>query len=387
MAIEARGAPSPSNIKDFSKEDVLKLIIAQEIQPLFLRPHLDSQQLWALLIGWIGDRGMGKSTGCAVTSIIDHMMSGKRVFANMGIKCDILVDDDIARNYGLNSGGTAHYEAEPLDKDALLDLVNFPPDSKEKDVKYYRSCIVIEEINVEYSNVRRAMTNTNVDFNQVTQQLRHFETSLIYNVINEMFIDPQLRSLTDVFVKTSDMAFDINNLNAKKPRGVDFAWEITPTSPYLRGLQGKNKTLPPVYFHYEPWQGIFNTLQTQSKGIYSISTKDKNKRFLSKMEVESTQEMDSHFERWGWLIDMIQDWKRQGIRFLKKGEISRMIGRPLTEDIRRELPVWGCIWDSHLQGWALDDFTLDQNSQSHKRKNIITNTRRFNTMVRNPDEN
>jgi hypothetical protein len=350
---ETREAPSPSSTT-FKKDDVLRLIVAQEIKPLFLRPHLDQRYLWAFLCGFIGDRGAGKSGSCAVVSLVDRMVSGQKVFSNMKIKTDILVDDDIAAKYGLKSGGAVHYESEDLDKDALLDL----------DEKYRRSCLVIEEINVEYSNVRRAMSNTNVDFNQVAQQLRHFETSLIYNVINEMFIDPQLRSLTDVFVKTSDTAFDIDALNAKKPRGLDFKWEIIPTSAYLRGEQGKNKRLPPAYFHFADWQGCYDDMINQTKGIYSVSTKDKNKKFLAKVSTESSGEMTEHFTQWQWLVDMIQSWKKDGVRFLTRKEIIRMIGRPLTDSVRRELPVWGVTWDNEMQGWVLDDYILPETPAS-----------------------
>lgn len=339
-----------SGTKPVTKEDVLKLIVAQEIDPLFLRPHLDeNNQLWAFLCGFIGDRGGGKSGSCAVISIIDYMMSGRKVFSNMSVKCDMLVDDDIARAYGLKSGGSVHYESELIDKDALLEL----------DERYRRSCLLIEEINVEYSNVRRHMSNTNIDFNQVAQQLRHFETSLLYNVINEMFIDSQLRSLTDVFVKTDDTAFNLDSLGNKKPRGVDFEWNITPMSGYLRGKQGKNKTLAPYYFHFEPWRGVYDNLLTQTKGIYSVSTKEKNKKFLMKMSAESSDEMNTYFNKWQWLVDMIQDWKKQGVRFLKPGEIVKMMGRPLTKEIRRMLPVWGLTWDAGMQGWVFGDFELE----------------------------
>jgi len=351
---EVREAPSPSSEKPVTKQDVLKLIIGQEIQPLFLRPHLDDKQLWAFLCGFIGDRGGGKSGSEAAISIVDYMMSGRKVFSNMGVKCDILVDDDMARSYGLKSGGAVHYEAEPIDKDALLDL----------DERYRRSCLLIEEINVEYSNVRRAMSNTNIDFNQVAQQLRHFETSLLYNVINEMFVDPQLRSLTDVFVKTSDTAFDMDSLSAKKPRGIDFKWNITPMSGYLRGEQFKNKTLPPMYFHFGPWRGIYNDLQNQTKGIYSISTKDKNKKFLAKISVDSSGEMTEHFNKWGWLVDLIQGWKKQGVRLLRSAELARMIGRPVTKEIKDILPIWGVVWDMSIQRYVVEDFDLSKARES-----------------------
>jgi len=353
MEAQTQEVRSPGNDNQLTKEDVLKLIIAREIKPIFLRPHLDAEQLWAFLAGFIGDRGAGKSASCAVVSIIDHMVSKRKVFSNMKISCDIQVDDDTARSYGLNSGGLTHYKALPLDKDALLNL----------DERYERACLVIEEINVEYSNVRRAMTNTNVDFNQVAQQLRHFETSLLYNVIDEMFIDPQLRSLTDVFVKSYDTAFDADSLDAQKPRGIDFRWDIYPMSGYLRGNQGKfnvtKKTMPPVYLHFAPWRGSYDTMQKQRKGIYSISTKDKNRKLMAKFETESSPEVTGHFEKWDWLVDMIKNWKSQGINFMKPGQMANIIGRPLDKELRKVLPVWGVIWDANLQGYIISDYELE----------------------------
>jgi hypothetical protein len=339
--------------KSITKDDVLRLIIARDIKPLFLRPHLDIGQLWAFMAGWIGDRGGGKSAGCAVTGIVDHMLSGKKVFSNMNIGMDIEVDNEMAINEGLNSGGIVHYQSEKLDKDALLSL----------DERYRKACLVIEEINVEYSNVRRIMANTNVDFNQVAQQLRHFETSLLYNVINEMFIDPQLRSLTDAFIKTYDTAFDIESLNNCKPRGIDFKWTITPMTGYLVGEQGKfsntHRSLPPVYFHFEPWQGVYNSLQNQEKGIYSLSTKEKNKRFIAKISAESSPELLDTLDQTKFVRELALKLKSEGRDELDRGELLSEAGRPLTSTEKEWLAAYGIYWDNNRQKYVVNSFTLD----------------------------
>ena len=177
--------------REIAKEDLLKLIPKLHINQgnyLFYQEYLDREYV----LGTIGDRGGGKSGTDAVVSFVDFMLRGKPVWSNMKIQCDIFVGDESAREAGLGSGGVAHYESLPLEKGALLKL----------DERYRDGCLVIEEINVQYSNVRRFMSNTNVDFNEVCQQLRKFKTSMIYNVIDEMFIDSQLRALTDIFIKT-----------------------------------------------------------------------------------------------------------------------------------------------------------------------------------------
>jgi len=214
-----------AEVQSNSKQAILQMIPQYEISPIFTREHLDRE----IVLGTIGDRGGGKSGSDAVIATVEFLLAGKPVWSNMVISCDITIDDETAMKYGLNSGGVAHYESLPLDKDALLKLYE----------TYREGCLLIEEINVQYSNVRRFMTNTNIDFNETCQQLRKFKVSLLYNVIDEMFIDPQLRSLTDIFISTYDTAFDLDSLDRKKPAGLDFCWKIYPMTGYLRGEQGR----------------------------------------------------------------------------------------------------------------------------------------------------
>jgi hypothetical protein len=314
MQVKILEAQSPVD-KRYTKDEILRLIVAQEIKPIFLRPHLDSNHKWALIAGWIGDRGGGKSAGTAVTAVVDQMISGKSVPSNMLIKCDIQVDDNVARDYGLNSGGTVHYESEKLEKDALL---NFSEKDRGK-------CFVVEEINVEYANARRPMANTNIDTNETVQQARHYEISILYNVINEMFIDSQIRTMTDIFVKTYDTAFDLESLETKKERGLDFKWEVYPWSAYLCGEQGKykntHKPLPPIYLPFKPWRGIYSTLISQKKGIYSLSTRDKNKQFLASITAESSPEIQDHFNKWGYLYPKVVEIYESGVKEMELYEL------------------------------------------------------------------
>lgn len=297
--------------KEITHEDVLRLIPQHYIDSIFLRQHLDRE----LVIGTIGDRGGGKSATDAVIGIVSFMLAGKPVWSNMQIQCDIQIDDATAREHGLNYGGVVHYESLPLAKAALLKL----------DESYRNGCLVIEEINVQYSNVRRFMTNTNVDFNEVCQQLRKFKTSLVYNVIDEMFIDNQLRALTDVFILTYDTAFDLNSLAAHKQAGVDFKWKVFPMSGYLAGEQRKysitHKSLPPVYFHFAPWRGIYDDKKHQQKGVYSQSTKDRNKALAMEVTAESSPEMIEETNEWAWLDEKAVMLKKRGITELKPYEL------------------------------------------------------------------
>jgi hypothetical protein len=226
----------------------------------------------------------------------------------MAIACDIIISNPTARKYGLNSGGIAHYESLPLDKNALLDL----------NEEYRNGCLVIEEINVQYSNVRRNMANTNIEFNEVCQQLRKFKTSLIYNVIDEMFIDPQLRALTDIFIRTYDTAFDLDALENKKQPGLDFCWKVYPMTGYLCGEQGRyaitHQALYPVYFHFGEWRGIYNSDKHQEKGVYSYNKREKEALMRAQMITESSDEMNDVRDEWGWVGEGVRKLKNSGVR-------------------------------------------------------------------------
>lgn len=307
---------APSIKTAVTKEDVLKSIPQYYIDSVIIREHLDRE----IVVGTIGDRGGGKSGTDAVLGLVSFMFRGKTVWSNMKIECNIKIDDETAQRHGLNSGGVAHYESLPIVKDALLKL----------DETYRDGCLVIEEINVQYSNVRRFMSNTNVDFNEVCQQLRKFKVSMLYNVIDEMFIDPQLRALSDMFIRTYDTAFDLDSLNRKKPAGLDFCWQLYPMSGYLRGEQGRyaltNKS-EKCYFHFGPWRGIYDSGQHQEKGRYSLNKREREKEEALKasFSVESSEEMKAEINQWQWLIDGIRKLKRSGVEFLEAQQLWQVL--------------------------------------------------------------
>lgn len=326
-----------------TREDCLRKIVGMAIPPIFTRPQINVEPV----IGTIGDRGGGKSASDSVIAVIDGGLEGKKIFSNMNIAVAVEVDDDIARGYGLSKGGTVKIQSEELDKDALLNL----------DERYKNSYIVIEEINVQYSNVRRFMSNTNVDFNEVCQQLRKFKCRLIYNVINEMFIDPQLRAMTDIFIRTYDTAFDIDSLQRHKPSGLDFCWTIYPMTGYMCGEQGKysktQKSVGPVYFNFETWRGIFNTDRYQKQEQYTKTTAQKNK--LLELQAKSSPELTAELNEWAWLEQNVISWmERHPERTtMEAGELPQMAGCAVTPAIKKRLVAYGVVWDNNEQYYML----------------------------------
>jgi len=326
-----------------TKEDVLKRIIALNFDYVLYHKHLGRE----CVIGYIGDRGGGKSAGSATYGFINFMLDDLPVWSNMLIQYGIEVSNNLAREATgglLKTGGKIIYKSIPLDKAALLRL----------DDTYRDGCLVIEEINVQFANARRFMANTNIDFNEVCQQLRKFNTSLAYNVIDEMFVDSQLRALTDIFVKTHDKAFELNNMVHHTQKGNDFSWRVYPWTGYLAGEENKysvtKKPLPPVTFHFTKLHGLFDSTQHQEKGIYTQS------------RAESSKEMKEYMDEWQWLAEKAIDIKEKAIKngnnMLQPHELPPLVGKPLTKAIREMLKVWGIYWDNTSKCYSVENFEL-----------------------------
>lgn len=313
-----------SAAKDITKEDVLRLIIKNEIKPIIRRISLKRE----VVVGWIGFRGDGKSGSGSSVMFVDCLVDGIPVYSNMPIKCDMEVGRESAQKYGLNAGGVVHYETRPLDN---YELVRF-------DTKFFGCGIFGDEINMELSNVRKAMTNTNVLTNDVWQQIRKWETPLFcYTVIDEMFIDNQLRSLTDIFIKCEDTALSVDGLSAHKALGKDIKWVIYPMSAYLAGRENSYKvtqrSMPPVYFHLDRLLGIYDHKKMQAAGKvkYGIDfkRKDESKSFAAEMEVD-TGKQDKEYNRWQWFFDRMpaiyKQLKAEGVKVVDKAKVYSMLG-------------------------------------------------------------
>jgi len=311
-----------------TKEDVLKLIPKCYINGgnyLFYQEYLDREYG----LGTIGDRGGGKSGSDAVISIVDFMLRGKPVWSNMKIGCDIFVDDIAAREVGLDSGGVAHFESLPLEKGELLRL----------DERYRDGCLVIEEINVQYSNVRRFMSNTNIDFNEVCQQLRKFKTSMIYNVIDEMFIDSQLRALTDIFIRTYDTAFDRDKMERHKKPGLDFCWQLYSMTGYLNGEQGRyavTHKADKCFFRFAPWRGVYDDKQHQEKGTYSLNKREREAALKAGLNVDDSGQLkrdkEEYDEKWADIDSQIASMGRNGVREVERYQLYDELGTDPSED-------------------------------------------------------
>jgi len=294
------------------RQNCLKLLLRSRMEMLLPRPtHLDRE----IIIGLIGQRGEGKSASGASISLVDFMVDGIPCYSNMAIACKMLIEDDIARDAGFKRSGVVEYRSRQFNKAALL----------RKGADFANSLLFIDEINVEFSEARRSMSNTNLFFNRLIQELRHYKISLIFTAISEMHIDSRLRELTDVFIKVEDTALSMENLARKKPSGTDFKWVIYPMSRILTGQSYyvTHKHLPPRYFSFVRFRGIYDDKEVQAEGMSKYGI-DLSKLDGDKVYAEETltpAPFVSEFDRkWGWLAPIADEMLHSGEKFLRADE-------------------------------------------------------------------
>lgn len=299
--------------RDLLRQHVLNMIPGAKLGYIILRAGIKKD----VIMGFIGERGGGKSASAATCALIDFMMNGITVFSNMDIHCDIEIDDNIAREFGLKRGGVAHYKSLPIDMPALLRF----------DLKYANSCIVLDEINVEVSEARRAMSNTNLFSNRLAQELRHLQSSLLYSCISEMAIDSRLREISDAFIRCEETAFLPENLAVNKPLGIDFQWV-----PYLMNKCFKgtsyyqtHKAESKYIFHFKPWRGIYDDKQFQGQNMlhYGVDVYRGAGEKSQIPDISMTQSpiVSKHQYQWGWFEKIFLAYKKSGVEEVLAEEI------------------------------------------------------------------
>lgn len=315
----------PSNDLMLARENCLKLLLRSRMERLLPRPmHLNRE----IIIGLIGQRGEGKSGTGACLSLVDFMIDGIPCFSNMAIACKMVIEDDIAQDVGFKKGGIVAYGSQPFNKRALL----------QEGARFKNSVLFIDEINVEFAEARRAMSNTNLFFNRLVQELRHYVISLIYTAISEMHIDSRLRELTDVFIKVEDTALSAENLASRKPPGVDFKWVIYPMTRMLMGQSYyiTHKPLPPRYFNFARYRGIYDDKEVQGEGKYKYGidlSLDSGEDIPTEQSVLPAPKVSEFEAKWGWFASIADELLDRGEKYVRASEIWE-----LPEVQRRRVP-------------------------------------------------
>lgn len=304
----------------------LEEIVGFHVSALFRRFHLNRD--W--IIGFVGPRGSGKSLSGANVAVRDFAMNDEPVWSNMQLKMGIVVDDELARDYGLESGGTAIYQAEHIDKQEFLRL----------DGRYEGGCLFFDEFNLEYGEARRSSANVNLMTDRAIQQLRKLQCGLIYTVLSETYLDVRIRENTDVFIKCSDVALKPQNLQQNMEQGVVFEWLVYPLSDKVAGV-GKtfnetHKPLGPYRIQLKDLWETIDTLERQAVGKTTYS--EKIIKAVLPVDMKDDPKVAEERDRWGWMDDKLLQFFE---RHVDAGEIIELTSREFAEELNVDMGDWG----------------------------------------------
>ncbi len=254
-----------------------------------------------MIIGFIGDRGGGKSIGGSQVVTRDYLVRGEPCFSNIEIRPSFKIDDQlssewIGSEYGLADGGVANYSSQPLDIYKFLQFSD----------EYSGGVIYIDEINIALADARRSMSYQNLGSADVGQQLRKLKTALIYTCIQEQYVDVRIRDLTDFVIKTKDAAY-VNDGIPHKREGELFHWEVYPMTDKAAAIlgtfqkyTGKKGGPGPIKLTVpgHSWWGTLDTWQHQDRRKY------KKGEFTANSPAEAITENPQIIQakqEWGWL--------------------------------------------------------------------------------------
>jgi len=324
----------------------VKTAIQNELPCLFRKHHLNRD----ITIGFVGDRGAGKSIGGGLVALLDYMAEGEPCFSNVSLKATLSIDDELAEEeYGIK-GGSATFEAEPLDKYKFLRF----------DEEYRGGVFFTHEFNIWLADARRSTSNLNLETDDVVQELRKLESAWIYDCTHEMFVDMRVRDATDLFIKTSDTALTQQGMANKRPQGLEFEWWVHPMTQKGAAIMGLDKPsvgftnpLGPYYVRGKQLWGLIDTKKRELRERY------KSQRGVTgDVTMTESPEMIAAKNKWRWLeekaIAIGNKCRHNSRESIQNWELTSEIGRPLTREIRGALRMFGISFDSTLQEYRVN---------------------------------
>lgn len=334
-------------------------LIARTTIPLLRRRYLNRD----VVIGFIGERGGGKSVGAATVAALDWGIEGDIIRSNLRVAWDIEVSEELAIKYNLEPK-TVHYESEELNKHKFL---SFSRD-------YYRSIFLIDEINLWLADARRTMSTQNLLADDVTQQLRKWEAPLFYTCIHEMFVDSRIRDMTDIFIKTQDMALTEDGLLRRQRQGISFEWLIYPMTKKFNGVtfQENHRPFGPIPISGKMLWNIIDTYLHQERKKYDPARAER-----MPVEFEEDEMIIEERKRWGWLYEIILQLHQAGVSEVKSSELWNILrlkeyGISPT-DAGKQLSAMGISkrWSSGQCFYQIDTFDMDRQESIDKAQELV----------------
>ena len=139
----------------------------------------------ALVMGFIGMRGSGKSCSAVMVAVCDYLLRGLPVWSNIPIQVRVVYRD-----------AEKIYESIPLSELDMLDLT----------LDYGGGCVLYDEVNMEAAESTRFSSSANLQFSYAIQQIRKRQLSLIWTCQGWNWLDNRLRWQTDFVMGCRDAA-------------------------------------------------------------------------------------------------------------------------------------------------------------------------------------
>jgi len=218
------------------------------------------------VIGFVGPRGSGKSVGASRTVILDFMLKGKTVWSNM----------EIGFNRVFN-GKTIPVISQPLDRLSMQEL----------DKLYSDGIIYVDEVNL-MMEARRAMSQENLMFSYILQQLRKRRLTIIWSAQSEMHCDDRLRFQTDIIISCMDISITHPNCEI----GALSAWKAYDFSGIVKGKSHRNTKDMLFYEGVESNKPFWNTFSTwEIQDVNIARRQDERQIEAERIAAEIAEEM------------------------------------------------------------------------------------------------
>lgn len=165
----------------------------------------------ALILGFIGMRGSGKTCSQTRVAILDYLLKGVPVWSNYDISVRVVYKD-----------AEKVFRSLPIDKNRMLDI----------DEGYRNGLLVVDEVNLEAGESSRYMSGANLAFGHTLQQLRKRNLSMLYTCQSWSWLDARIKWQTDFAIQCNDAS--LSSKGDDKALGEYCNWRVFDTS----GLTG-----------------------------------------------------------------------------------------------------------------------------------------------------
>ena len=289
---------------DFAPERVLAKLIQRYLPVRLFRVGHFSRM--PIVLGFIGQRGAGKTVGAVGTAVLDWLLRSEPVWSNVDISVRVVYKE------------LEHiFRSQPLDRLDLLDLT----------AGYKGGVVLVDEVNMEGAEATRSMAGANLQFANVLQQVRKRQLSVIWTCQGWHWIDNRLRWQSDWVINCRDAFlggdYDSHAIGEKS------AWRVYD----LSGLSGKfdaDFEMSHRWLNdYVVWEGAFrsktfwdayNTEQLQGQQDYIGEYKRAKKYELVELRSGLTKERNMPYTVYAkqlhdsgtLFIDALEVWAANG---------------------------------------------------------------------------